>query len=276
MVLVYCDESMDETCQRVCAVGGIVGTEEQWSALEAKWVERTGGIPFHANNCESDRGDYQHNAHQANQDLYKDLTIMLADSTLQGYASSVDLVAQSNAFPSATTISRHTYYKVFIDVLEAMTFFAEKIDDMAELTFDNRVQTNHNAALIYANLREFHPSWKQRLASKISFESSEDNPRIQVADLFAREAMKALDNVVGPTKRPIRKSWEALRDTKRFVVYSWGEDYFKDLVTDLKGLEERWGIRPFEYRQWLTDNNREDNMTAYFEYVGLVLEKRSK
>jgi hypothetical protein len=273
MVLVYGDESMDETCQRVCAVAGIVGTEEQWAALQAKWIERNGGIPFHANQCESDQGAYRDNTHQENQALYKDLITLLADSGLQGYASSVDLVAQSKAFPKAANISQHTYYKVFIDVLEAMVFFAENVTDVAELTFDNRVQSNHNAALIYASLRESRPSWKEHLASKILFGSSEDNARIQVADLFAREAMKALDNVVGPIKRPIRKSWEALRDTQRFVVDSWGEDYFRDLLPDLKGAGERWGIRPSEYRAWLAETNRNHSMTAYVEYIGMVLKR---
>jgi hypothetical protein len=57
MMLVYGDESMDETQQRVCAVAIVAGREQDWQQLEQKWIARTGEIPFHANDCDSDRAD---------------------------------------------------------------------------------------------------------------------------------------------------------------------------------------------------------------------------
>ena len=63
MLLVYGDESMDETKQRVCAVAGIIGTEDQWKALEWRWTHRTNGVPFHGNDCDSDQGDYANRPH---------------------------------------------------------------------------------------------------------------------------------------------------------------------------------------------------------------------
>jgi hypothetical protein len=99
MLLVYGDESMDETKQRVCAVAGIIGTEEQWNALAWKWARRTNGVPFHGNHCESDRGDYLGRPHWENQALYRDLAILLADSGLAGYGQSIDLIARKRDFP---------------------------------------------------------------------------------------------------------------------------------------------------------------------------------
>jgi hypothetical protein len=52
MVFAYGDESMDETKQRVCAVAAVIGTEEDWKAIEEKWTERNQGIPFHAKDCD--------------------------------------------------------------------------------------------------------------------------------------------------------------------------------------------------------------------------------
>jgi hypothetical protein len=82
-------------------------------------------------------------------------------------------------------------------------------------------------------LREENPEWKERLSSKISFESSIGNPRIQVSDLLAREVMKDLDNLIGPVRREIRGSWRALRETGRFLAFNWGTDWFRDLEKDL-------------------------------------------
>ena len=62
MILAYGDESLDETQDRVCAVAGVVGAVEQWERIEPVWVERTNGIPFHANDCDSDHGDYAPNS----------------------------------------------------------------------------------------------------------------------------------------------------------------------------------------------------------------------
>ncbi|PYX94192.1 MAG: hypothetical protein DMG67_02145 [Acidobacteria bacterium] len=39
--------------------------------LEEAWVDRTGGIPFHATDCDSDRGDYEGKSHSENKALYK-------------------------------------------------------------------------------------------------------------------------------------------------------------------------------------------------------------
>src|ERR1035441_4206163 len=52
MLLVYGDESLDGTQSRVCAVAGVIGTEEMWRELEPKWIERNGGITFHADSSE--------------------------------------------------------------------------------------------------------------------------------------------------------------------------------------------------------------------------------
>jgi len=57
MLSVFGDESADETQQRVFAVAGVIGSEGAWAELEAKWVTRNGGIPFHAADCESGHGD---------------------------------------------------------------------------------------------------------------------------------------------------------------------------------------------------------------------------
>jgi hypothetical protein len=215
MFLVYGDESLDETQSRVCAVGGLVGTEAAWISLEAKWKSLHGEIPFHANHCESDQGDYaprpgEHpdERHKANQSLYKASVIAIAESDIGGFASAYDLAAQRIAFPPP--YAPPVYYQPFLDVLQAMVTLSMNWGLMAKLTFDSRVESEHNAALIYANLRENSPGWTDRLAGEISFVSSRKCARIQMADLFARESMKVLDNQVGPIKREPRRSWEAL------------------------------------------------------------------
>jgi len=272
ILLVYGDESLDETASRVCAVAGVVGPEVAWADLESKWKALHGNIPFHANHCESDRGDYSPSAdedsntkHKVNQELYKDSVILLAESGLGGFASAYDLAAQREAFPPP--YGPPIYYQPFMDVLQAMGNLALNRDDSLELTFDSRIESEHNAGLIYAHMRESNPEWKKRFASKISFESSRLNARIQISGLFAREAMKALDNEVGPVKRKIRRSWQALKSTGRFVIYSFSRQYFAGIKNDLPNLEEELGFNAADYAAWLHRKGRQWNVTNYFEFL---------
>jgi hypothetical protein len=233
MFLVYGDESLDASQDRVCAVGALVGTEEAWIMLEAKWKALHGSIPFHANDCDSDHGDYaiaagddENVKHRANKELYRQSVMLLAQSEVGGFASAYDLAAQRESFPAP--YAPPVYYQPFLEVLEAVGGLAHRRDGQVELTFDSRIESDHNAGLIYAHIREAHPENKKIYASKISFESSRQNPRIQVADLFAREAMKDLDNEIGPKKRDTRKSWSALRETGRFSIVKRGREHFAD------------------------------------------------
>src|SRR5207249_9086331 len=85
ILLVFGDESADETRERVFAVAGVVGSEKQWVLLEAQREARCAGVPFHAKKCDTDYGDFAAFTHQQNKDLYRDLTVLLARSRLGGF-----------------------------------------------------------------------------------------------------------------------------------------------------------------------------------------------
>jgi hypothetical protein len=189
----------------------------------------------------------------------------LAESEVGGFASAYDLTAQAQAFPASPPV----YYQPFLEVILAMYSFAESRQScIEEVTFDSRLESDFNAGMIYANMAEDHPEWRVRLASKISFETSRKNPGIQIADLFAREAMKHLDNRNGPKKRPARKSWEAIYATGRFEIECREKDYWDRLLReDPYSQSELAGIKPGQYERWLETHNRQRSHTSYFEFL---------
>lgn len=148
-----------------------------------------------------------------------------------------------------------------------MKNFAKPQHEIAEFTFDMRLESEHNAGLIYGTLRENEPEWAKHLSSKISFDFSKNNPRIQVADLLAREAMKALDNEIGPKKRPIRKSWQVLRNSGNFEVDAFSNEWFGDMKCKLPQTEHMLGMNRDSYLQWLHERNRQHSITNMFHYV---------
>jgi hypothetical protein len=103
--------------------------------------------------------------------------------------------------------------------------------------------------------------------SNIEFEGSSKNTRIQVADMFARESMKAMDNLVGPTKRPIRKSLQTLKATRRFVVDGISTDYFSSMKQQFPEMQKRADMSPEAYVQWLNDREFSDTMSNRLAFL---------
>jgi hypothetical protein len=264
MILVYGDESADEKRERVCAVAGVVGTIMAWRSVERQWINITNGIPFHANDCDSDQGDFKQFSHAENKQLYRDLSTLVAGSHLHGYGLAIDLMAANRVFPRAAEFA---YYRAFLRVMQIMKDCAMANGEVADFTFDMRMESDHNAGLLYGITREYEPEWSPYLADKITFEFSRKTPRLQVADLVAREVMKALDNQIGPIKRDIRKSWKVLRDTGRFDAEAYSDDWFDDLKSHYAELEEAVGFRQQDYVNWLNQHNRLDGVTNMFLFV---------
>lgn len=263
MLSVFGDESADETQQRVFAVAGVIGSEGAWAELEAKWAARNGGIPFHAADCESGHGAYRGMPEEERQNLYRDLAILLAESGLGGWGFAIDLSAQRRVFPEAPDIS---YYKCFLEVVQAMRNCAAYNRETVSFTFDMRRVSEYNTSLLYDMVAKI-PSFKEHLFSQIAFECSRDNHRLQAGDLLARETMKALDNKIGPIKRVPRKSWLALYNTGRFHIDAISEEWFEGLKRQMPVLEKKAGMSQKDYLTWLKENGLQDNTTNLFIYM---------
>jgi hypothetical protein len=189
--------------------------------------------------------------------------LIVFKQVLSGYAVATNLVAERAYYPDVPMI----YLRELQGVVDAMRWWAHQHGEIAECCFDNRVESDFNAALLYANAREIDPSWKPYLSPKISFESSQGNPRIQVADLFAREAMKNLDNRIGPIKRDPRKSWVVLRDTGRFAMEELDEAYF---AAEKQEWDSRLNVdnaRFSQYADWLRNTRRQHSLSNVIWFV---------
>ena len=201
--------------------------------------------------------------HQENQTLYKDLAILLAVSGLGGCGFAIDLIALREVFPKAPDIA---YYKGFTEVLSAMRRCAAYNKQTVKFTFDRRPESNYNSVELYRMYSEM-PEWTHIVFPEISFAYSRTSHRLQPADLFAREAMKALDNRVGPTKRPMRKSWATLHDTGRFHIDAISIDWFKDLERQMPELERESEMSGGRYSEWLGEHKLQHNITNMFRFM---------
>ncbi len=255
MVLsVFGDESADETKQRVFAVCGVFGTEEEWCAAESAWTSLTRGEVFHAADWE----------HQKRGEEYKALALALAGGRIGGVVYALDLIAFRNLYPDLLLDA--AYYKCFLRVLKGIAgnvrawnqrVAPNDVWTKVEYTFDSRRESDAHAGRLYG-LFINDPEWQNStlLADKISFQTR-TNPRIQMADMIAREGMKDLDRLIGPSF-PERKSKIALAESGHFLFESIGR---QDLEEEREqfGRFESDGFTADAYNEWLHKTGRVQN-----------------
>jgi hypothetical protein len=261
VIYAYGDDGSDEKGQRVIAVSIIIGYEEWWEQLENDWLVRCNGIPFHATDCESDRGDYKNIPHEQNKALYQDLIGILATSRVGGIGVAIDVVARNSIAPD--------YYRAFQECLVKASNVGMNLNEVVEITFDISMENEYNAGLLYSYMRGADGTIAKWLHPKISFAPWRESPRVQAADLLAFEAWKALDHTVGPIKRK-RRSWETLRATGRFETLSYSDDWFQDLKRHIDSgeLEKIVGFKESDYIGWLEAGGRRHSTTNLITFLG--------
>ncbi len=268
MASIFGDESADEKAKRVFAVAGLVGTDEQWDSLVDKWVVCTEGREFHAAEWETEyANDPDPEKHKKNCRIYAQLSQLIAGSGLRGWGVAIDLGAYKKCFPH---IDREiAYHKCLMETTDHLVMTASELG-MSDLkfTFDHR-QGELNTGILYDSMTN-DESWRQTgifFDHEISF-TSRKNPRIQVADLMARETMKHLDNMIGPKQRPTRKSFEALATTKGRLKFEFlMREYFEDMKRKIPEAQKAHGMRPDEYQQWLKRNKVQDNINSRHRFL---------
>jgi hypothetical protein len=260
VISIFGDESSDESHERVFSVSGLVGTDDEWAEAEALWIKATRAEEFHAAEWEHAKrfGDY------------KAATQALIASHVAGIAMSMDLAAYRSVIPDQ--LPDAGYYACFTKLITGMSREwhlwnersvrnpegGEPLVTEVRFTFDHRRQSASNAGRIYAAFKDIEkPERSKLLGADVSFDSRK-NPRIQMADLVAREAMKDLDRRVAPKSYSKRKSMIALEESGHFKFIEFHRDYFERLAAYVAEIDRNEDFLR-RYRQWLTDTGRTQN-----------------
>jgi hypothetical protein len=266
---VFGDESADETGQRVFAVAAVIGSEEVWESVERQWTALTGDRVFHAARWESEfADDPDRTKHPTNLEIYRKLVELLTASALTSYGIALDLVKFREVFDDVTPEA--CYLHCFSHVVGAISRNAplQVKQGLIKVTFDRNSDTEYNTGQLY-HLFAKYPEWQEEspFLDEISF-ASRKNPRVQVADLIAREAMKLLDRSLA--NKPPRRSLVALAKTQQFIFEARTGDYFKGWKAALPLLEQREGMSRTEYVQWLETHRLIDSWSTKMRYLAWV------
>ena len=268
MYIVCGDESHDEKKERVFAMGGVFGSQEDFDTTEAEWVTRTSGKIFHAAECESDRGDFAGTDHKENLALYRDLTQIIVNSKLCGRGVAIDLAASREFFPDILPESDyHKCLKELLIIFGELAYISLP-QDKVKFTFDQRIDTEYSAGQLYVYLTK-QPDWKlfPYYYDEISF-ATRRTPCIQMADLVARETMKEFDRRLTGARRETRKSMAAmLAIPYRFEFTYFTREYFEDFRRKFTDLEAAGGVDRQKYAAWVEKNGLTDNWSVRLKYA---------
>lgn len=257
MINVFGDESSDETHERVFSISGLIGTDDEWAQAEALWGRATRGEEFHATEWERAKRF----------DDYKAATQALIASPVGGVVMSMDLTSFRSVIPDH--LPDAGYYACLMKLISGVSreiakwnarAIASPQDDdppitEVRFTFDDRKESASNAGHIYSAIKDMLiPDRSNVLGADVSFDSRK-NPRIQMADLLAREAMKELDRRVGPKRYAKRRSMIALEDSGHFKFIEFHRDYFERLAAYIVDMDRNEDYQR-RYRQWLLDCGR--------------------
>jgi len=154
------------------------------------------------------------------------------------------------------------YYKCFSEVV----IFFGRVGYMSiprrrvHFTFDRSIERQYNAHQVYTYLQR-SPDWPGSMSLTDDIASATiETPQIQMADLLAREAMKQLDNEIGPVRRPPRQSMRALSSAGRFRFENYTRDYCARLVASGRRWAESVGISSKAYNEWLAAHRLVDTL----------------
>ncbi len=255
MASVFGDESADEKAQIVFAVAALVGLDSQWETAVGEWLKITKGEEFHANEWGSRHG----------RDSYNELAHVVAASGLRGQGVAIDLAEFRASFPGLKTTD-YAYHKCFIEVVDRLVDVSKKQGYKAlKFTFDGR-QGSGTTGLLYDSITA-QKEWADAFsfADEISF-GNRKNPRIQIADMVARETMRgflcALGNVA--PKEPFRILGRA---DERIWFTFLVEDYFSQWRDGLRELEKKTGLYAEEYFAWIKRKSMQDNLNSRIRYM---------
>lgn len=255
MASVFGDESADQKAQIVYAVAALIGLDSQWEAAVDEWLKVTKGEEFHATEWESRHG----------LDSYNELARVVADSGLRGQGVAIDLAEFRSAFPDLRT-QDYAYHKCFIEVVNKL-IEVSKEQGYKELkfTFDGR-QGQGTTGLLYNSITA-QKEWADAFsfADEISF-GNRRNPRIQIADMVARETMRgflcALENA--DPREPFRILGSA---DKRIWFHFLVDDYFSQWRDSLRELEKKTGLYADDYFAWIERKSMRDNLYSRIQHM---------
>lgn len=209
-LVAYFDESGTHHGSPVVAVGGYVASENQWRSITKQWraeLRRAGVSAFHASDLEHRVGEFSGWSTARAIEFRRRLTDLLVGWNFTGRSGVTPALDFDRVVPPGSLARQYfgsPYLMSCVFCALSTIEWAESIGHRAPITFCFEQGAKDQGRL---------PRFLERIepgggaVGEVIFGAKGSHPGYEAADLHAYEAWKhAMNEFVGPTKRPTRKS----------------------------------------------------------------------
>jgi hypothetical protein len=246
----YFDESGTHTNQGndIIVVGGYLAKDTQWIEFEREWKEalaQEGVSLFHMKDFESRRGEFKESKGWTNERRIRFLQKLIG-IIKRRMGSGVGIALSMSAYNEVIVGTRgellgNPYLFCVRGCLILVNYVSDKYNRPDPVSYVIENGAGHNSKVNQA-FREMYVSEEYRThfrLGSLEFKDKRESVQCQAADLWAYEIWKASCNFLTPgiTKRPMRKSMQALRKIPNTITYYTKEHLINFLATVNKGLD---------------------------------------
>jgi hypothetical protein len=216
----YFDDSGDEKKNKFAVVGGVIAYENVWSHFELMWANATYDLkkPFHAADCEAQRGCCEGWTVQQSISMMKKLTDIIEETGLGVFGSIISIPEYRAVFPKSGEYDPY-YLAVKHSIINMAYLGRLSAHDLDFRAISVMHEEGDRTGRVYEIFKEMKlvSSWPDaKYLDGFSIGSKRVNG-LQVADLVAREAFKHVDNL---GERPIRKPVKKLKNQTSFHLWT--------------------------------------------------------
>lgn len=251
MIAGFFDESGHSGEADFVTMGGMVASEERWSALVPKWnrlLTKHGLTQWHSHDYAHSVNEYKrwHRDKEKRRILYGDFMGVVVELAGVPLGATISMAHWRRMSGAVRRILVDPYYLALQLCLHRAGEFRSGMysQEKIRLIFDDNREFKGRIPAIYRMLRENIPGGNQLLESP-TFESAASTPQMQVADLVAYEVRQFHHNHLNrPGSEPrwgyVRLVEMVLRSCK-FGPLPWFWNFGEEALADLeKSVEQSW------------------------------------
>jgi hypothetical protein len=208
----FFDESGTHDGARVLALGGWVGTEEDWEDFQTHWdaaLAKHGVSAFHFSKCENGRGEFEGWSSSKKARLTEDLIRVICRHNIQGFCGAIPMGYYKGIVQGSGSIleEKHSPYVLLESYL--IEIICKKVHSPVHYVFEEQREFRKFAISNSWDIREKFPGRDKKMAA-IVYRPKAKYAGLQAADLLVYESAKSLGNRLYEPSRPARQSMLAL------------------------------------------------------------------
>src|SRR5471030_104110 len=211
----YFDDSGDAKRERYSAVGGLIGSDDQWLKFDILWMSATRALkrPFRSVECECQHGQFKECSVERCRELMTDLVGIIKTCRLGAFASVVPIPDYRSNFSGSDEYDpyllalRHTI--INMAQVGSLSPYSGGAPAGIKIWLEDSSATAGRSTQAYTELKAVR-AWKNASVLKGFTVGSKAITGLQAADIIAREAFKyAANRAIRPTRKPVKRLKDA-------------------------------------------------------------------